>query len=127
MGRLSDGSLLIAEAGLEEQKSKGQALAKAEAARRLAQLKSGVHWIGTEKNFSLKRHRNLLFLHARRETFRTYDEIVSALFACWPRGEVSSVNELVQQFGSCCSDHEVEAAVWKFAGDQRQRGDSSLI
>lgn len=42
VGTLCDGTLFIAEAGLEEQKSKGQALAKAEAARRLVQLKGGV-------------------------------------------------------------------------------------
>ena len=39
VGTLCDGKLFIAEAGLEEQKSKGQALAKAEAARLLAQHK----------------------------------------------------------------------------------------
>lgn len=47
MGTLSDGGLLIAEAGRESEKSQGQALAKAEAARRLAQLKGGAYWIGT--------------------------------------------------------------------------------
>lgn len=41
VGTLIDGSLLIAEAGRESEKSKGQALAKAEAARRLAQLRGG--------------------------------------------------------------------------------------
>lgn len=122
VGKLSDGSLLIAEAGLEEQKSKGQAMAKAEAARRLAQLKGGVYWIGTEKNLSLKRHRNLLFLHIRRETFRTYDEIAVALLAYWPRGELRSVNELVQQFSSRWSAYEVEAAVWKLVGDAAAEG-----
>ena len=50
VGTLSDGGLLIAEAGLEVEKSKSQPLAKAEAARRLAQLKGGVYWIGTDKN-----------------------------------------------------------------------------
>jgi len=47
VGTLCDGALFIAEAGLEEQKSQGLSLAKAEAARRLAQLKGGVYWIGT--------------------------------------------------------------------------------
>jgi hypothetical protein len=36
VGTLCDGGLLIAEAGRQEEKSRGQALAKAEAARRLA-------------------------------------------------------------------------------------------
>lgn len=122
VGRLCDGSLLIAEAGLEEQKSKGQALAKAEAARRLAQLKGGVYWIGTEKNLSLKRHVNIQFLHIRRETFRTYDEIAATLLASWPRGEFCSVNEFVQRFGGRWSDYEVEAAAWKLAGDALAQG-----
>ncbi len=122
VGTLCDGKLFIAEAGLEEQKSKGQALAKAEAARRLAQLKGGVYWIGTEKNLSLKRHLNLQFLHIRRAAFRSYEEIATALLACWPRGEFCSVNELVQRFGRSFSDHEVEAAVWKLAGDAAAQG-----
>lgn len=122
VGTLCDGTLFIAEAGLEEQKSKGQALAKAEAARRLAQLKGGAYWIGTEKRLSLKRHLNLLFLHIRRETFRAYDEIAAALLAYWPRGESCSVNELMQRFGSSWSDREVEAAVWKLVGDAAAEG-----
>lgn len=100
VGTLCDGKLFIAEAGLEEQKSKGQPLAKAEVARRLVQIKGGVYWIGTEKNLSLKRHRKLLFLHIRREMFRAYDEIAATLLTYWPRGEFSSVSELVQRFGS---------------------------
>ncbi len=120
VGTLCDGTLFIAEAGLEEQKSKGQVLAKAEAARRLAQIKGGVYWMGTEKNLSLKRHLNLQFLNVRRETFHTYDEIATTLLAYWPRGEFCSVNELVQRFGSHWSDHEVEAAVWKLVGDAAQ-------
>jgi hypothetical protein len=44
---LCDGGLLIAEAGRESEKSKGKALVKAEAARRLAQIKAGAYWIGT--------------------------------------------------------------------------------
>jgi hypothetical protein len=122
VGTFCDGKLFIAEAGLEEQKSKGQALAKAEAARRLAQLKGGVYWIGTEKNLSLKRHLNWQFLHIRRETFRTYDEIAATLLAYWPKGEFCSVNELVQRFGSRWSDYEVEAAVWKLVGDAAAQG-----
>ena len=47
VGTLCDGGLLIAEAGRESEKRKEQALAKAEAAQRLAQLKGGEYWIGT--------------------------------------------------------------------------------
>src|SRR5207253_10287316 len=47
VGTLCDGGFLIAEAGRENEKRKGQPLAKAEAARRLAQLKGGSYWIGT--------------------------------------------------------------------------------
>ena len=122
VGTLCDGKLFIAEAGLEEQKSKGQALAKAEVARRLTQLKGGVYWIGTEKNLSLKRHRNLLFLHIRREKFRAYEEIAATVLSYWPRGEFSSVYELVQRFGRRWTDYEVEAAVWKLVGDSAAEG-----
>jgi hypothetical protein len=58
VGTLCDGGLLIAEAGRESEKSKGRALIKAEAARRLAQIKEGVYWIGTEANLSERRHQN---------------------------------------------------------------------
>jgi len=122
VGTLCDGTLFIAEAGLEEQKSKGQVLAKAEAARRLAQLKGGVYWIGTEKHLSLKRHLNWQFLHIRRAPFRTYEEIAASLLAYWPRGEFCSVNELVQRWGRNFSDQEVEAAVWKLVGDAAAQG-----
>jgi hypothetical protein len=47
VGTFTDGGLLIAEAGRESEKSKGKALVKAEAARRLAQIKGGEYWIGT--------------------------------------------------------------------------------
>ena len=46
-GQLLDGSLLIAEAGLEEDKRKERNRAKAEAARKVAQQQGGVYWIGT--------------------------------------------------------------------------------
>lgn len=122
VGTLCDGGLLIAEAGVESKKREAQPLAKAEAARRLAQLKGGVYWIGTDQNLSLKRHRNLQFLHIRREPFRTYGEIATALLAFWSWGEMYSINELMHRFGSHWSDMEVEAAVWKLAADAAAEG-----
>ncbi len=47
---------------------------------------------------------------------------MALLLAFWPRGEFCSVNELVQQFGRSFSDHEVEASVWKLAGDAAAAG-----
>src|SRR5216684_6084429 len=79
VGTLCDGGLLIAEAGRESEKSKGKALVKAEAAQRLAQIKGGEYWIGTDVNLSERRHQNWLYLHARRQSFPTYAEISSAL------------------------------------------------
>ncbi len=122
VGTLVDGSLLIAEAGREDEKNQGQALAKAEAARRLAQLKGGVYWLGTDKNLSELRHNNLLYLHARRRPFQTYEEIATAVLANWPYGDVCSVNEFVRLFGSRWSDVEVEATLWKLVGDAMAEG-----
>jgi len=122
VGTLYDGSLLIAEAGRASEKRKGQALAKAEAARRLASLKGGVYWIGTERDLPLWRHYNLLYLHARRQPFPTYEEIAAALRAHWPWGELCSVHEFVRLFGSRWSDQEVEATVWKLVGDTAAEG-----
>jgi transposase len=122
VGTLVDDSLLIAEAGREDEKSQGQALAKAEAARRLAQLKGGVYWLGTDNNLSELRHNNLLYLHARRRPFQTYEEIATVILANWPYGEVRSVNEFVHLFGSRWSEVEVEATVWKLVGDATAEG-----
>ncbi len=122
VGTFSDGGLLIAEAGRESEKRKAQALAKAEAARRLAQLKGGAYLIGTDENLSVRRHNNLLYLHARRQPFSTYAQIAATLLEYWQYGDAHSVNELTSLFGSRWSDSEVEAAVWKLAGDSLAEG-----
>jgi transposase len=122
VGTLVDGSLLIAEAGREDEKSQGQALAKAEAARRLAQLKGGVYWLGTDKNLSELRHNNLLYLHARRRPFQTYEEIAAVILANWPYRDLHSVSEFVHLFGSRWSEVEVEATVWKIVGEAQAEG-----
>ncbi len=122
VGTLCDGSLLIAEAGREEEKRQGRAVAKAEAARRLAQIKGGVYWIGTEQNLCERRYQNLLYLHARRQSFPTYDEIVAIILAHWPWGEPRTVSDFVHLFGSRWTDAEVEAAVWKLVGDAAAQG-----
>jgi transposase len=122
VGTLIDGGLLIAEAGRESEKSKGKALVKAEAARRLALLKGGVYWLGTETHLSEHRHQNWLYLHARRQSFPTYQEIAETLLAHWAWRDMSSVHELVQRFGKRWSEAEVEAAVWKLVGDAAASG-----
>lgn len=122
VGTLCDGGLLIAEAGREQEKSQGAALVKAEAARRVAQLKGGVYWIGTEERLSLRRHHNLLSLHARRQVFATYNEIVAALLADWPWGDFRCVEDWVRRLGSRWSDVEVEAAVWKLVAEAAAAG-----
>ncbi len=122
VGTLVDGKLLIAEAGLEDEKSMGKPLAKAEAARGIAQERGGVYWIGTEKNLPLSRHYNLLYLHARRESFKTFHEIAPVLLANWPWGHFRTVKDFVKLLGSRWSEDEVEATVWKIAGDAAAEG-----
>jgi transposase len=122
VGTLCDGGLLIAEAGREEEKSVGRALVKAEAARRVTQIKGGEYWIGTDLNLHARRHQNWLYLHARRQVFPTFQEIATALLREWPYGEMQSVTDWVKRFGSHWSDAEVEAAVWKLAGDAAAEG-----
>ncbi len=122
VGTLCDGGLLIAEAGRESEKSQGRALIKAEAAQRLAQIKAGVYWIGTDVNLSERRHQNLLRLQASRQPFPTYDEIAATILKHWPWGDLRTIHELVRFFGSRWSAPEVEAAVWKLLGDAEARG-----
>ena len=122
VGTLCDGGFLIAEAGREEEKSVGRALAKAEAARRLAQIKRGEYWIGTDLNLIERRHQNWLYLHARRQPFPAFAEIATALLGQWPYGQMQSVSEWVRRFGPHWSDAEVEATIWKLAGDAAAEG-----
>jgi hypothetical protein len=122
VGTLCDGSLLIAEAGKEEEKRRGQAVAKAEAARRLAQVKGGGYWIGTDNNLSERRFHNLLRLQASRQPFQTYEEIATTLLKQWPCGDFRTIQELIRLFGKHWSAPEVEAAVWKLIGDAAAAG-----
>ena len=62
VGRLSDGTPFIAEAGMEDDKRSDRNLAKAEAARRLSRIQRGTFWIGTERRLSKHRHYNLVYL-----------------------------------------------------------------
>lgn len=61
-------------------------------------------------------------MHARRQSFSTYEEIAATLLANWSWGEERSAREVIQSFGSRWSDAEVEAAFWKLAGDTAAKG-----
>src|SRR6266699_3980802 len=97
VGKLSDGKLFIAEAGMEDDKRRDRNLAKAEAARRLARLQQGTFWIGTERQLSKRRHYNLVFLHARRKTFPAFSDIAAVLPEVWPWGEMAEVAEVASR------------------------------
>ncbi len=122
IGQLLDGRLLIAEAGLQEDKQKERNRAKADAARRVAQQQGGVYWIGTEVTLSGPRHANLVFLHARRQAFPAWQELEEALQVIWPWGEAACVQELIERLGERWSQAEREAALWKRCGDAAARG-----
>lgn len=113
IGQLLDGRLLIAEAGLLEDKRRERNRAKAEAARKVTEQQGGVYWIGTETTLSKTRHANLVFLHARRQTFPAWQELFEALQIIWPCGEVACVQEVVERLGERWSPAEREAAIWK--------------
>ena len=122
IGQLLDGRLLLAEAGLERDKRRERNRAKAEAARKVAEQQGGVYWIGTETSLSRTRHANLVFLHARRQTFPAWSELAEALQVVWPPGEVAGVQEVVERLGERWSQAEREAAVWKRCADAAARG-----
>ena len=122
MGQLLDGRLLIAEAGLEQDKRRERNRAKAEAARQVAEQQGGVYWIGTEATLSKTRHANLVFLHARRQTFPAWQELTEALQIIWPWGEVACVQEVVERLGERWSQAEREAAAWKRCADAAAHG-----
>jgi hypothetical protein len=97
IGQLLDGRLLIAEAGLEQDKRRERNRAKAEAARKVAEQQGGVYWIGTEATLSRTCHANLVFLHARRQAFPAWSQLEEALQVVWPWGEAACVQELVER------------------------------
>jgi transposase len=117
IGQLQDGSLLMAEAGMEQEKRRARNQAKAEAARQVALAQSGVYWIGTEATLLPQRHANLVFLHARRQPFPSFPELAEALQVVWPWGEAACVQEVVERLGERWSPAEKEAAVWKRCAD----------
>jgi hypothetical protein len=122
IGQLLDGRLLIAEAGLEQDKRGARNRAKAAAARKVAEQQGGVFWIGTEATLSKTRHANLVFLHARRQTFPAFPQLEEALQVVWPWGEAACVQELVERLGERWPQAEREAAVWKRCAESAARG-----
>src|SRR5258708_5812810 len=117
IGQLADGSLFIAEAGMEQEKRKARNQAKAEAARKVAAASGGVYWIGTEASLLPKRHANLIFLHARRQPFPSFPELAEPLQVVWTWGEAATSQEIVERLGERWSPAEKEAAVWKRCAD----------
>lgn len=122
IGQLLDGTLFIAEAGLEQDKRRERNRAKAEAARKVAEQQGGSYWIGTEASLSRTRHANLVFLHARRQSFPAWQELKEIIQVAWPTGEAACVQEVVERLGERWSQAEREAAVWKRCGDAAARG-----
>src|SRR6266699_2858137 len=122
VGTLSDGTLFIAEAGMEDDKRRDRNLAKAEAARRLARLQQGTFWIGTEHTLTKRRHYNLVFLHARRKAFPAFTDIAEAVQEIWPWGEMAEVAEVARRLSHQFPVDLVEAAIWKVVGDSAAQG-----
>jgi transposase len=122
IGQFLDGTLVIAEAGLEQDKQQARNRAKAEAARKVAEQQGGAYWIGTEATLSKTRHANLVFLHARRQPFPAWSELKELLHVVWPPGEAACVQEVVERLGERWSQAEREAAVWKRCADAAARG-----
>jgi hypothetical protein len=122
VGTLTNGTLFIAEAGMEDDKRSDRNLAKAEAARRLARRQRGVFWMGTERQLSQRRHYNLVFLHARRQTFPAFADMAAAVHAVWPWGDVAAVCEVASRLEHQFPAHLGEAAVWKVVGDSAAHG-----
>src|SRR5438132_9278438 len=122
IGQLLDGTLLIAEAGMQEDKRRERNRAKAEAARKVAEQQAGVFWIGTEATLSQARHANLVFLHARRLPFPAWPQLEEALQVTWPWGEAACVQELAERLGERWPQAEREAAIWKRCAESAARG-----
>ena len=125
VGKLIDGRLLIAEAGVAEAKRTEQELLKADAARQFAKAEGGVFWIATEEQLgSLDSTwlQNLVRLHGRRMDFPTYARIRDAVLCIRPWGSLLSIPDIVKDLHASSSKVEVEAALWKMIGDAAASG-----
>ncbi len=71
---------------------------------------------------SRRRHANLVFLHARRQSFPAWQELKEALHVVWPVGEAACVQEVIERLGERWSPAEREAAVWKVVADSAAQG-----
>ncbi len=78
--------------------------------------------MGTEATLSRTRHANLVFLHARRQSFPAWQELAEALQVVWPAGEAVCVQEVVERLGERWPQAEREAAAWKRCADAAARG-----
>ncbi len=107
---------------MQQDKRRAGNRAKAEAARKVAEQQAGVFWIGTEATLSQVRHANLVFLHARRQSFPAWQELEEALQVIWPWGEVACVQELVERLGERWPEAEREAAIWKRCAESAASG-----
>ena len=122
VGTLADGTPFIAEAGMEDDKRGDRNLAKADAARRLARLQQGTFWIGTEPTLTKRRYYNLVYLHARRNTFPAFADIAFAVQEVWPWGEVAPVEEIARRLSHQWPPDLVEATIWKVVADAAAQG-----
>src|SRR5215468_3704276 len=66
---------------------------------------------------NIERIPNLVFLHARRQSFPSWSELAEALQVVWPYGETACVQEVVEHLGERWPPAEKEAAVWKRCAD----------
>lgn len=107
---------------MEEDKQNPRNRAKAEAARRLAHLRGGVFWVGTEQSLPIQRHDNLIFLHARRQEFPAFAALAQRLQDIWPWGEAATVDDLIGRLSERWSKTEREAAIWKVCADAAAQG-----
>jgi len=122
IAQVLDGRLLIAEAGLEQDKRSVRHRAKAEAARNATEQQAGAYWIGTQATLSRTCHANLVFLHARRQAFPPWSQLEEAVQVVWPAGEAACVQELVERLGERWPQAEREAAIWKRCAASAARG-----
>jgi hypothetical protein len=129
VGKLTDGRLFIAEAGIAALQRTPEKRAATDAARQFAKAQHGVFWIATEDQLgSLGSvwYQNMTRLHGRRSAFPAYAKIRNAALALWPWGTMFSIPEVVKKLGPDFSDIEVEVALWKMIGDAAASGHLDL-
>lgn len=122
VGKMRDGGVFIAEAGIYRHKITPEAIAKARAATHVATMLGGRYWIGTEDTLLETYFWNVASFQSDREPHSSFHEIQRKILPVLRGQDLVTVHDIVDRYGSAYTPEEVEATIRKLAGDAAALG-----